>query len=269
MIEEIMKEHKQRYMIFKWLKAKYWPSLLVCWLVFVLGGSVFAFGISDLGVSYLLSQHLNQDHLLIRELFLIVFALLISIPISVGCSRFFLCGLEGELKISNIFYAFKPRCYWKVIFVEAVRYGILAAIIIPAVVLDIFVFPTDLIGRLVFWGITLTPILLLYYKYRFSPYILAQHPNMCLKEVFSISTKLTLEKRGRLFAIDLSFASLFFVGNLFFGVGGLLVAPYYEGVVAKYYLERMRADSDSQESLEEDTITKAATYTLKGVQSNE
>lgn len=241
----MIEEQEQRYMVFKWLRTNYWTSLLVCLLVSVLGGSAFAFGISGLRLSDFLSQYFASDRILANGLFTIAFLFFISIPISIGNARFFPQALEGEGKISDVFYAFKPKYYWNVILVEAARYAILAAIIIPIVLL--ITYSDNDLATFLLWGTALALAMPPYYKYRFSPFILARYPYMRQKEVFSISTELTNRKRWRLFVIDLSFVALFLVGNLFFGIGGLLLAPYYEGVVAMYYLDCVRIQEEESE----------------------
>jgi len=83
---------------------------------------------------------------LIVFVFVFAFAFLISIAVSVGSARFFLRGLKGESKISNVLYAFKSRNYWNVILVEVVHYGILTVFTIPALALNIFT--ESLVGEL-------------------------------------------------------------------------------------------------------------------------
>jgi len=245
-----MKEgQKSRYMVFKWLKTNYWSSLLVCLLVFILGGSVSAYGISIFRLSDFLSQFFGTSHPFYSIVFLIAFVLLISLPISVGNARFFLRSLEGASKMSDLLYTFQPTHYWNAVRIECVRYLISVGIFTVAGILGILIIRTTA-GTLLLFGVALMIAMPLYYKYRLAPYILAQHPKMNLKEVFNTSDRLMSNRRWDLFIIDISFVGLLLVGSLFFGVGGLLVAPYYEGTVARYYLECVQLDPYASKQLE-------------------
>ena len=229
-----MKEgEKRRYLVFKWLQKNYWSSLLVCLIVFVLGGSVFSYGLPVFTLSDFLSQFFGSSSLrdiLFQAVFAILFGLCISLPISVGNARFFLQSLEEESKINDVLFAFNLNRYWNIVLIEFVRLIIPLAIVLLAALFQ-------LLGGWIIFTIIALFALFPYYAYRFSPYILAQHPEMRLREVLKTSSILTSGHRLILLLIDLSFGCLVLVATLFLGIGGLLVAPYYEGIVARYYLE--------------------------------
>ena len=264
-----MKEgQKRKYLVFKWLQKNYWPSLLVCLIVFVLGGSSFAYGAPNLTVSDFLSRSFDARSQISNLIFLVAFLLLISGPISTGSAKFFLSSLEGKGSIKEIFFAFKPELYWKVVCIEAVRYLLFLALPITIVLLRIFMIGINqgALFPLICAGVAM----IFYYIYRFPTYILVQNPKMAFKDIFEKSSHLTVNKRWELFFIDLSFVCLLVAATLFFGIGGLLILPYYEGLIAQYYLDCEQLTEELQETSNHSytqalTLQRISTEVLKEI----
>lgn len=74
------------------------------------------------------------------------------------------------------------------------------------------------------------------YEYMFIPYLLAENPDMDIKEVFKKSKEMTNNQKGNMFVLDLSFIGWYFLGALII-IGAVFVAPYHEATRAQLYFE--------------------------------
>ena len=236
------KIQRLRYITFKELRKNYWSSLLACLIVFVLSGSAFSYGLSEFTVSVFLSELIESNNHWVSLGFIIAFTFLIAIPISIGNANFFLNTLENNNRLSDLLFAFQPKRYWKIVFFEFVRYIMLVPFLIIAILI---LFSSDGSARYIIAAIFIAIAAPVYYRYRFLSYMLVQHHEMGFKETFTTTSRLIEEKRWELFKIDVSFGCLFFAASIIFGIGGLLILPYYEGVIARYYSEYKQADDEN------------------------
>ncbi len=81
--------------------------------------------------------------------------------------------------------------------------------------------------------------------YSFTPYILAENPNVGYKEAIKISMVLTDGRKGELFLLTLSFIGWFFLSALTFGIALIYVIPYYQTTMAQAY-EQIKAETIAQ-----------------------
>ena len=236
-MNKVFEEQIQRYLVFRWLKKNYFSGLLVCLLAFGSGGLSYFFVFSGFDLVTILSQPLAEVSVILQLSYFVVFLLGISIPISIGSVRFFLVGLQGKKwKVKDLLFAFRFTHYWRGMFIEGVRHLLVITIVLVPVSAFIFLGArqSELNWFILFTVACVTPI---YYKYRFTTYVFNQHPNLGFMKTFKSSANLTDGIKWRLFVVDLSFVALFFGGSHFFGLGSLLIAPYYEAFMARYYLD--------------------------------
>ena len=169
-------EQIQRYLVFHWLKKNYFSGLLVCFLAFLLSGLSYSFVFFNFDLITLLSQPLAEVSIILQLSYVFVFILGISIPISIGCVRFFLINLqEKEWQVKDLLFAFKSTNYRRAIFIEGARYLLVITIV------SVPVFIAALLGMQqsgLNWFILLMLVCVapIYYKYRFTAYVFNQHP---------------------------------------------------------------------------------------------
>ena len=96
------------------------------------------------------------------------------------------------------------------------------------------------IGLFVFlWSLLLfVPGIIAAYRYRLAPYLMAQHPEMGIREAVNESKRLMAGHKGRLFCLDLSFIGWAILCALSFGIGYLWLIPYMQAADAAFYLDR-------------------------------
>ena len=66
-------------------------------------------------------------------------------------------------------------------------------------------------------------------------YILAEHPEYDLHEVFDLSRDLTMGYKTSIFVLDLSFVGWQIVAGIFFGLGYFVLNPYIYATYAQLY----------------------------------
>ncbi len=79
------------------------------------------------------------------------------------------------------------------------------------------------------------PGIIFTYKWYFTSYILAEHPELSFDQAMNISKKMTNNHKGELFVLDLSFIGWFLLLIPTIGLAGIYVTPYYETTKALYY----------------------------------
>ncbi len=76
------------------------------------------------------------------------------------------------------------------------------------------------------------------YRYSMAMYLMAQHPEMSIREAVNESKRLMAGHKGRLFCLQLSFIGWWFLAALTFGIGYLWLIPYIQTSTAAFYLDR-------------------------------
>ncbi len=88
------------------------------------------------------------------------------------------------------------------------------------------------------WSLLLVvPGIIAAYRYSMAPYLMAEYPEMGIREAVSRSKELMSGNKGRLFCLDLSFIGWWLLSALTFGILGLWIAPYTLTARAAFYLE--------------------------------
>lgn len=133
---------------------------------------------------------------------------------SVGLCRYFIKGRKEKENISNIFSCFNSREYLNVVKAMALYFVYVCVGLILLIV----------------------PGIIMFYTYRFVPYILAENPTISPKRALQLSKQMTQGEKFNLFVLDLSFLGWVLLGALALGVGIFFVVPYMEATYAEAYI---------------------------------
>ena len=132
----------------------------------------------------------------------LVVNILITNPLAMGGSRFFLCNLQNPADCKEICFGF-DRNYRNVVKILFFR--------------DLYV---------ILWSLLfLIPGIVKLYEYRMIPYLLAEHPEMSKEEAFAISKQMMMGEKGKAFLLDLSF------------IGWILLSLLTCGLLLIFYVE--------------------------------
>lgn len=74
------------------------------------------------------------------------------------------------------------------------------------------------------------------YRYRMAPYLMAEHPEMGIRQAVDESKRMTDGYKGRWFCLDFSFIGWVFLCMLTFGIGLLWLNPYMSAANADFYM---------------------------------
>jgi hypothetical protein len=156
----------------------------------------------------------------ISIVFIIVFILAICLsvfvlnPLQVGCRKWYLLNRKEKAEIGNVAYIFS--------------HGYLNTVKV--------MFFKSLFTAL--WSLLLViPGIVKSYEYRMIPYLLAENPNMDMKEAFERSRNLMNGNKWDAFVLDISFLGWEILASLTLGILNLFyVAPYMEITNAELYV---------------------------------
>jgi len=210
----------------KQLRTIYWPSLLVC-LVSILLGGYYIGSLGRLTLFEILDNSVSGGFFVSIYYYIaifILFSFFISGPIAIGCARYFLRSITNEQKFTDIFVAFRTKRYMVIASIVALTQIIIIAVIIPGVFLASI---QDINAIMVTILFILPAILSLAYSYRLISYVVAQNPNIGVREALRTSWKLASGNRWKLLKLDLSFGGMYILAALVFGVGIFFVIPYH------------------------------------------
>lgn len=149
-------------------------------------------------------------------LFLFLWGLLASIPVTIGFILFFVGILTGSLSYtSGLMHNFNFHNNYSGLIGE--QYIIIAFIfVLAAIILAI-------------------PVIIKSYSYRLTPWILADNPKIGYQRALKLSMALTKGQKMDMFILDLSFIGWFLLCLLTCGIGYLFLAPYYYATQAELY----------------------------------
>ena len=155
---------------------------------------------------------------------LIVLPLIISGPLSIGLSAYFLGFARRREGAAESLDAFtKP-------FSEN-----LGSNILMGVLTNVYVF---------LWSMLFViPGIVKFYSYAMAPYIKHDHPEYSVNQAISESKRMMKGHRFELFLLDLSFIGWFLVGYCACGIGLLWVMAYVQAARAEFYEELWSRDS--------------------------
>ena len=89
------------------------------------------------------------------------------------------------------------------------------------------------------WSLMLiVPGILAAYRYRLAPYLMAENPNLGIREAVNMSKELMAGHEWRLFCLDLSFIGWRILRVLTCGIGDLWLSPYIYAATAAFYIDR-------------------------------
>lgn len=148
-------------------------------------------------------------------LYIFLFIFLYNIII-VGRSRYFLeLQQKKDTQISKIFYVYNIKKVVNVALIMMIKFI-----------------------KSLLWDLTIIGGLIKHYEYSVIPYLLAENPNMEIKEYFMLAKKMTYGKKMDLFKIDLSLLGWYVLGILSLGLSNVFYfRPYKESLKANLYLE--------------------------------
>jgi len=222
------------------LRVIFWPALLVCLVAIFLGDNIAS---STDFVSFTLYGFLQRfltDGSVVRMLLLLaLFQFFVAGPISVGRAYFFLRTVDDdEAQISDIFFIFRTRHYWKIALCQLIATLIVLAIfILPILFVMLVAGGEGGIVRTIIQLLLLIPVIYIYYRFRLLPYILARNPDLHPKDALGRSYNWATNRRWEMLKLDISFVGWYILAPLAFGVGIFFVFPYHEATMAQYYCE--------------------------------
>lgn len=195
------------------LKREYWKALLVC-LIFMVAKNILSSKIATTNiVSILLYGNFSLGAFCFSSFIIFILSLLISCLFEVGCCKFFVEAVNENSKIENVFFSFNGSRFQNILLTMAIK--------------EVYIF---------LWSLLLIiPGIVKRYAYKMVPYILAENPNMDLKEAINLSVKMAEGEKFNMFVLDLSFIGWYILGSLAFGFGVLFVIPYHKATYAQLY----------------------------------
>ena len=84
----------------------------------------------------------------------------------------------------------------------------------------------------------IVPGIIAAYRYRLAPYLMAENPNLGIREAVNMSKELMAGHKWRLFCLDLSFIGWGILSALTCGIGDLWLNPYISAATAAFYIDR-------------------------------
>lgn len=107
-------------------------------------------------------------------------------------------------------------------------------IFIKAVGLELFMNLFVMLWSLLF----IIPGIVASYRYSLAPYLMAEHPEMGIREAVNMSKQLMSGHKCRLFSLNLSFIGWAILCIFTLGIGNLWLNPYMAAAKAAFYIER-------------------------------
>ena len=212
------------------VRAFYWYSVLVAFILALVGGEIGGRGHRKTEVSYtgndfadavgdfvagplMIFFGLAMITIFIMVIAIIVLSVFVFSPLEVGCKKFFLDASDGNAWLGNMGYAFKNG------YVNVVGTMLL---------MNLFIF---------LWGLLLViPGIYKAYEYRMIPYLLAEDPNLNFSEAKRLSSEMMYGEKWDAFVLDLSFILWHFLSSLTWGLVGIFwVNPYIQYTNAELY----------------------------------
>lgn len=139
--------------------------------------------------------------------------LLVGYLIEVGGQNYFLKASQGESSLNNLMCGFTSGRWLNIVRTMFLK--------------SLFTF---------LWALLLIiPGIVKYYSYRMVPFILAENPSIDSMEALELSKSMTNGQKLEMLFMDLSFIGWFILGSLLFGIGVVLVMPYYNATYAELY----------------------------------
>ena len=224
----MLKSKELRAKAWESLKGKYWMAFAVV-LVMGLIGSV---GSSMITWSQNLTDTLNlvdpaemdttmqigalvgYGTALVLAIVGFVFSILVSNPITVGLSNYFIKNTESKPSFADAFAGFK------------VKYGRNVGTLLLSGI------------KVVLWSLLLVvPGIIKAFEYSIIPYILADDAEISTKDAFKKARAMMKGNKWRLFKLGFSFIGWLLLCVATLGIGTFFLTPYTEAATAEFYAE--------------------------------
>ncbi|MCL2717196.1 MAG: DUF975 family protein [Lachnospiraceae bacterium] len=208
------------------LQQNYWKSVLVAFLIFIIGGGPSGSNGSSYGSAN--SQVISNSYgyigffnylglILTIMIFTVILILVISLfllkPLEVGCRRYFISARSAPGDLSLLGLGFK-NSYMNIVKTQFLR--------------SLFIFLWSLLF--------LIPGIIKFYEYRMMTYILAENPGLDSNEVFARSKAMMTGDKWNAFVLDLSFIGWHILGALTcFALTVFYTFPYQQSTNAELY----------------------------------
>ena len=89
------------------------------------------------------------------------------------------------------------------------------------------------------WGLLFViPGIVATYRYRLAHYLMAENPELGIRQAVNMSKELMKGHKWRLFCLDLSFIGWGILASLTCGIGYLWLNPYMDAASAAFYIDR-------------------------------
>ncbi|WBW50002.1 DUF975 family protein [Peptoniphilus equinus] len=145
--------------------------------------------------------------------FILLGSVLILNPLRVGSAGYFAEGIRGREDMSRVIKPFKDA--W-----------------IPTAAKMLLLDVT-----IALWGLLLIiPGVIKNYQYYYVPYLLADHPQMTLREAKTLSRQMTEDKKFQIFVLELSFFLWILLCIVTAGIAFIYVAPYMSATFGALYV---------------------------------
>lgn len=181
----------------------------------------------------LFKGNISLFFILLLGLFLDIFALLfIKNILAVGKCRFFIEGTKYKMVHID-----------KLLFIYRIKRTISVAKSMMLTSLYQFL-----------WDLTIIGGVIKHYSYLLVPYIIAENPNISGKDAINLSRKMMDGYKLEAFKLELSLIPWYIIGTISFQFSDLLfLTPYYQEVLAEFYMKvrdnRLREDESLKELL--------------------
>lgn len=195
------------------IKRQYLSYVLASFLLLLFGG----FGINLDMESFSGQSAIASAFFLMSTIFEAIGSLAVTFfiggPIEIGVRRFYLTGVNGMASLSVIGTGFCKETYWK-------NAG---AVFLPKLYCFLWSF------------LFVIPGIIKQYQYYFVPWIVAEQPEVGVREAMNISSGMTRGHKWNMFVLELSFLGWMLVGAMCCGVGVVFVMPYKDAVMTQLY----------------------------------
>ncbi len=167
------------------------------------------------------------------SLIVLLINVLVSSVIEVGGCSFFGKNAFQQADIKEVFFGFDKNCYKNIVIVQLMR--------------DVKIFLWSLLF--------IIPGIVKSYEYYMIPYILADNPNMEMKDVFALSKKMMNGHKMEVFVFELSFFFWNVLAIFTFGILSIFyVNPYVRASTAEIYhalkYQNMQVYENTNENVE-------------------
>ena len=174
----------------------------------------------------------DTETILFGSLIAFVLSIVTLLPVSFMFISFMTIGISGALEMGlNKYY---------IDLVAENRQGEVSVIFsrfdifFKALGLHLFMALFKLLWTLLF----IVPGIIAGYRYCLAPYLMAENPNLGIREAVNMSKELMAGNKWRLFCLDLSFIGWRILRVLTCGIGDLWLSPYIYAANAAFYVDR-------------------------------